>query len=293
MNRCESRTTTSLDNVEMWESDSELEPIDYHSSKFDRINGVLINPRKTYDLSELRRTRTSTASRLMQTLPPSRSPSSTPSPRCQNSPRPATPKKRRPPKLSLPKVAACGDPSVPSSERIRPQPENSVKLEKESTQRLVPKLNSACQTKLSQAKPSDSNNKNLFDSYLKDSLPSARLSSSSYLKNSAGGALSLAISQKKLANDKMAAESNLLLTQHSSQTQGSKNDRRPSVEGRRVKFNSLVTVTDGEKKSTDILRSSKNSGQLIKQRSLGSDFLRSQSANGRNEPLKDYWEMVC
>ena len=69
--------------------------------------------------------------------------------------------------------------------------------------------------------------------------------------------------------------------------------RRPSTdEQRKVKFNSTVTVTDGEFKSTDVLRSSNNSGKLLKQRYLGPDYLRFQSPVIRDDST-EFWEMVC
>ena len=52
-NNGESRTTVSLESVDLWESDTEESDKD----GFDRINGVPINPRKTFDFSDLRRAR--------------------------------------------------------------------------------------------------------------------------------------------------------------------------------------------------------------------------------------------
>ena len=49
LQRTASRTTVSLENVDLWESDSEAE--------FDQIDGVHINPKKTFDFSDLGRQR--------------------------------------------------------------------------------------------------------------------------------------------------------------------------------------------------------------------------------------------
>ena len=47
------RTCTSLDNVDLWESDEESEQGGGSQQGFDKINGVAINPSKTIDFSEL------------------------------------------------------------------------------------------------------------------------------------------------------------------------------------------------------------------------------------------------
>ena len=50
------RTTVSLDAVDLWEDDD-----DSDGSEFDEINGVVINPCKTFDFSELSRSRSPVA----------------------------------------------------------------------------------------------------------------------------------------------------------------------------------------------------------------------------------------
>ena len=52
------RTTVSLDAVDLWEEEDDVTE---GEDEFDEINGVLINPSKTFDLSELRRSRSPVA----------------------------------------------------------------------------------------------------------------------------------------------------------------------------------------------------------------------------------------
>ena len=62
LQRTASRTTVSLENVEMWESDSEeTESV----GRFDNIDGMFINPRKTFDFSDLKKMRRPVAERLL------------------------------------------------------------------------------------------------------------------------------------------------------------------------------------------------------------------------------------
>ena len=57
------RTAISLDNVDLWEEEEDSDVDDRNSPGFDRINGVPINPRSTIDFSELRRSRSPVASK--------------------------------------------------------------------------------------------------------------------------------------------------------------------------------------------------------------------------------------
>ena len=66
LQRTASRTTVSLENVEMWESDSEEAE---SSGRFDRIDGMLVNPRKTFDFSELRRMKKTVGECLFTHIP--------------------------------------------------------------------------------------------------------------------------------------------------------------------------------------------------------------------------------
>ena len=71
------RTTCSLDNVDLWEDNSDVDDGTKEDTKtgeeeniFDSINGVIINPSKTFDLSDLRRSRSPVAckrNKLMMT----------------------------------------------------------------------------------------------------------------------------------------------------------------------------------------------------------------------------------
>ena len=241
----------SLDMVDLWDPDSDSES-ENTSDKYDSINGVTINPRKTINFSELRKFRRKDI--------PDMNEETELQDKADGSKEKREPKKkegRTKPKLRMTqnmKALLTYPPASPSSadcpcnitfEDYRKQVDrksSKTTKQNQSEHRTIPIL-----TRASKKLPKEETS---------PSLSRSRKSESSPLPP-----------QQRMLNVTYDFSDEL------------------STSPKRVNFNNFVTVEDGEMSTLEMLKSSNNSAQLIKQKYLGK--YHQQSAEPEPHQAKD------
>ena len=227
---------TSLDMVDLWDPDSDSEPDDT-SDRFDSINGITINPRKTIDFSELRKYRSKEVHDTSEDPMPNE--------KAEGSQEKRKSKKkegRAKPNLRMTqnmKALLTYPPASPSSadcpsniafEEYRKQRDlkssKGTSKQNQTENRTLPVL-----TKPSKKLPKDETSPSVSKSRRNESSPLPP--------------------QHRMLNVTYDFSDEL------------------STSPKRVNFNNFVTVEDGEMSTLEMLKSSNNSAQLIKQKYLG------------------------
>ena len=229
-----SRTTTSLDNVDMWESDSESD----HSQGFDKINSAAIVPSLTIDFSDLRRSRS-----------------------------PVVAHKRN--RLESVNVDRKDSPTAALRERImaamirdpRPRP-HSRGLRKNRTS--VPKPQRCCFIPIRHEKRRETIESSAVKGHIdKKASPGSTIASPRKADIVSTANVTDDESSRVFARSKLVKHSRDFVTSDAPPTRLS-SERSPI----KVTFNEYVTVTDGKMNTLDLLHSSSNSAQNFKKRFL-------------------------
>ncbi len=267
--RIVARTTSSLDNVDLWEeSDSENEQI---NDGFDRVNGVLINPRKTFDFSELRKSKSPlTAARQKLS-----------SRTCESAKLKATEKtrvlpelKKRNPKsvMAVPQKPHLSDHPRESSVNVKPRVRvpptmKSLFNEKQHTNlKSKIKADRSIQKAISPGKFPGFNNTYMSshqdNSNLRDLTRNTK-------QSEAGMTCDKSHTPEYIERRRRSSVMDCDITDPTKETTLPVHVDSDSHADRRVKFNNFVTVREGNMSTLDVLRHSNNSAQMIKQRYLG------------------------
>ena len=234
-----SRTTISLDNVDMWESDSESD----QSQGFDKINSAVIAPSKTIDFSDLRRSRSPVVAhkrnRLEGGVDVLRIDTPTLRERIMTSPAAMTREPRSRPhsrgsrklRTTVPKPQRCC--FIPIRHEKRRETPESAEVKRHIDKKPSPGPGStiACTRKMQSASTTPGNHGDSGDSKRAFARSTLVIHSRDVVKSTAAPVVV---------------------------------DRSPP----KVKFNEYVTITDGTMNTFDLLRTSANSAQLFKKRFL-------------------------
>ena len=250
-----SRTTISLDNVDMWESDSESD----QSQGFDKINIATIVPSKTIDFSALRRSRS-----------------------------PVVAHKRN--RLEGASVHRTDNPTGTLRERILASP---VAMTREPRSR--PHSRGPRKVRTAVPKPQRCYFNPIRHEKRRDTSESAEVKKHIDKKPSPGSTIASSrktLASKASASDvdSTRAFARSTLVKHSrdevrSDAATTQTDRSPP----KVKFNEYVTITDGTMNTFDLLRSSANSAQLFKKRFLrnSADIQRHVEGNSESPDMSE------
>ena len=229
-----SRTTTSLDNVDMWESDSESD----HSQGFDKINSAAIVPSMTIDFSDLRRSRS-----------------------------PVVAHKRN--RLESVNADRKDSPTAALRERItaamirepRPRPHSRGPRKVRTP---VPKPQRCCFIPIRHEKRRETLESAAVNGHIdKKASPGSTIANPRKTTIVSTAQVSGNESSQVFARSKLVKHSRDFVTSNAPPTRLS-SDRSPT----KVTFNEYVTVTDGKMNTLDLLHSSSNTAQIFKKRFL-------------------------
>ncbi len=258
--RSNSRIGISLDMVDLWDPETDIESeLEESQSGFDRINGIAINPRKTVDLSELRRNgafsefqRAQSPLKQAQEAMMDRLNQETGS-ESQNEVHHDARARRR-------ENGSAGRPRVRMTSNMRahltypPNPSS-------------PRNNSPCN--YNNIAKDSSRSKEVTTGH-REATPSSTHQSQQRAHTSQTPQRTLPILIKKNSKSRPQESSPKVPPQHRvlNQTYDFTDSANSSPSSRRVNFNNIVTVQDGELSTEETLRNSNNSAQLIKQKYL-------------------------
>ncbi len=257
--RSNSRIGISLDMVDLWDPETDIESeLEESQSGFDRINGIAINPRKTVDLSELRRNgafsefeRAQSPLKQAQEAMMDRLNQETGS-ESQNEAHHDARARRR-------ENGSAGRPRVRMTSNMRahltypPNPSS-------------PRNNSPCN--YNNIAKDSSRSKEATTG--REATPISTHQSQQRTHTSQTPQRTLPILIKKNSKSRPQESSPKVPPQHRvlNQTYDFTDSANSSPSSRRVNFNNIVTVQDGELSTEETLRNSNNSAQLIKQKYL-------------------------
>ena len=228
-----SRTTTSLDNVDMWESDSESD----HSQGFDKVNSAAIVPSLTIDFTDLRRSRS-----------------------------PVVAHKRN--RLESVNVDRKDSPTAALRERImaamirepRPRPHSRGPRKNRTP---VPKPQRCCFIPIRHEKRRETIESSAVKGHIdKKASPGSTIASPRKIDIISTTNVNDDESSRVFARSKLVKHSRDFVT--SAAPTRLPSDRSPT----KVTFNEYVTVTDGKMNTLDLLHSSSNTSEMFKKRFL-------------------------
>ncbi len=294
--RSNSRIGISLDMVDLWdpeESESELEA---SQSGFDRINGIAINPRKTVDLSELRRTgafsefeRAQSPIKQAQDAMMDRLNQETGNytgSESQSEARHDARARRREIGAGRPRVRMTANmkahltyPPNPSSPRNNSTcnynniaKDSNRSREATTGREVTPSTNSQSQQRTHSNQSQLRTHSSQSQQRTHPSQPQQRTLPILIKKNSK--------SRPQESSPKVPPTHRVL-----NQTYDFTDSANSSPSSRRVNFNNMVTVQDGEMSTLETLKSSNNSAQLIKQK-----YLSKLTMGHHSSDLEGTWE---